>query len=232
MSKVLITQSDYIPWKGLFDIINSVDKFIIYDDMQYTRRDWRNRNKIKNCDGLLWLTIPVKVKGKYFQKINETEIIDQNWASQHWKTICHNYSKAKYFGIYKDIFATLYLDNTEKMLSRINYKFTRAICNILDIKTEILWSHNFELLAGKTERLVDLCEKVDANQYFSGPNAKNYIQQELFEEAGIKLCYFDYTGYPQYHQLFDDFYHDVSIIDLLFNEGQNAKKYMKSFKQE
>ena len=93
MKKIAISQSNYIPWKGYFDLINKVDEFILYDDAQFTRRDWRNRNKIKTTKGLHWLTIPVDVKGKYFQKINETKIIDKNWGVKHWQQIKHNYSK-------------------------------------------------------------------------------------------------------------------------------------------
>ena len=110
MKKIAISQSNYIPWKGYFDLINKVDEFILYDDAQFTRRDWRNRNKIKTPNGLQWLTIPVDVKGKYFQKINETRISDKNWGVKHWHQIKQNYSKARSFKKYKDIFEKLYLD--------------------------------------------------------------------------------------------------------------------------
>src|SRR5208283_1807000 len=89
-------QSNYIPWKGYFDIINRVDEFMLYDDAQYTRRDWRNRNKIKTPRGLRWLTIPVRVKGKFHQKICETEISDPGWAAGHWQTLRQNYARAKH----------------------------------------------------------------------------------------------------------------------------------------
>ena len=108
MKKVAILQSNYIPWKGYFDIINLVDEFILYDDMQYTRRDWRNRNQIKTVDGVKWLTIPVDTKGKFFQKINETKVSDHKWAEAHWKAICLNYAKAPYFKTYEPLFEELY----------------------------------------------------------------------------------------------------------------------------
>ena len=229
MKKVCITQSNYIPWKGFFDSINIVDEIILYDDMQYTKRDWRNRNKIKTQQGAAWLTIPVEVKGKYFQKINETKINDKEWNLQHWRTIVQNYSKADFFNGYKDFFEQLYLGCTTDNLSEINYRFLKAIGDLLEIKTTFKWSHDFQLLEGKTERLVDLCKKVGATEYYSGPAAKNYIDEAAFENEGIKVCYFDFTGYPPYRQLNGDFTHEVSVIDLLFNEGPNAKKYMKSF---
>lgn len=206
-----------------------VDEFVLYDDMQYTRRDWRNRNQIKTKDGLKWLSIPVEVKGKYFQKINETRVSEPDWGEKHWNTILHNYSKAKYFNDYKKIFEELYLDSKEDYLSKINYNFIKAICDILEIKTEMKWSSEFNLLEEKTERLVDICKKESATDYYSGPAAKAYMNEELFGKENINVHYFDYSGYPEYKQLYGEFTHAVSILDLIFNEGPDSKKYMKSF---
>lgn len=226
--KVAIVQSNYIPWKGYFDLINSVDEFILYDDMQYTRRDWRNRNKIKTKNGIMWLTIPVQVKGKYYQKIRETIISDPQWNRTHWQSISHNYFHAKYFCEYKEIFENLY-SCQQSMLSQINYHFITEVCKILGISTQISWSMNYKLIEGKTERLVDLCKQAGATEYISGPAAKTYMNDELFRSEGIKLRYMDYSKYPEYNQLFPPFEHGVSIIDLIFNEGENASKFMKSF---
>lgn len=230
--KVAIVQSNYIPWKGYFDLINYVDHFIIYDDMQYTRRDWRNRNKIKTPDGLIWLTIPVETKGKYHQKINETVVSELNWKEKHWQTIVRNYSKARCFYDYKELFETLYLDCQDPLLSNINYRFITAICEILHIDTKISWSMNYELVEGKTERLVDLCKQVGATEYISGRAAKVYINEELFKKDQIKLSYMNYEGYPEYRQRFPPFEHNVSILDLIFNEGENTIKFMKSFQRD
>jgi hypothetical protein len=111
--KAAIVQSSYIPWKGYFDLIRQVDEFILYDDVQYTRRDWRNRNLIKTPHGLSWLTIPVDVKGKYFQSIRETRIADPGWAERHWKTIVHNYSRAPHFDHHRQKLEELYLGCAE-----------------------------------------------------------------------------------------------------------------------
>ncbi len=227
--KVAIVQSNYIPWKGYFDLINLVDEFILFDDMQYTRRDWRNRNKIKTPDGLMWLTIPVQVKGKNLQKIRETVISAPGWNRRHWKSIVHNYSRAKYFHAYRELFEELYLGCNERFLSRINYRFLTAICEILDIDTKLSWSMDYHLIEGKTERLIDLCKQAGAIEYLSGPTAKGYIDEELFRSEGMTLRYMDYSGYPEYNQLCPPFDHHVSIIDLIFNEGPDAPKYMKSF---
>jgi len=222
--KVAILQSNYIPWKGYFDIINSVDEFILYDDMQYTKNDWRNRNRIKAPDGLLWLTIPVY--HSLSQKINETKISNKTWGKKHWKTISQNYSKAKYFKEYKDIFEKLY-NIEEEYLSIINYNFIIEINKILNIKTKISWSTDYKLVEGKTERLVDLCRQSSTTEYISGPSAKDYINEELFYNENIKIKWIDYSGYLEYKQLFPPFEHGVSIIDLVFNEGINAINYMK-----
>jgi hypothetical protein len=229
MRKVAISQSNYIPWKGYFDSINMVDEFMLYDDMQYTRRDWRNRNKIKTKEGAKWLTVPVEVKGKYFQKINETLISDPKWGQDHWNSILHNYNKAPFFKDYKEIFEPLYLNSQEDHLSQVNYNFIKAVCDILGITTKISWSSAYELKEDRNERLVDLCIKTGASDYFSGPAAKAYMDESLFEKENIRVHYYDYSGYPEYHQLHGEFDHAVSILDLLFCEGPESKKYMKTF---
>ncbi|MDO4476184.1 MAG: WbqC family protein [Lachnospiraceae bacterium] len=231
MKKVAILQSNYIPWKGYFDIINMVDEFILYDDMQYTRRDWRNRNKIKTPRGEQWLTIPVEVKGKFFQKINETKVANHDWAHDHWRAIQLNYAKAPYFKKYEPIFADLYEKAAQlEYLSEINHLFMTTICELLGIKTKITWSSDYELVDGKTERLAGLVKSAGGGYYLSGPAAKDYIVDEVFEEAGIELDYMSYEGYPDYPQLYGDFTPSVSVLDLLFMTGEDAPKYMLSFR--
>ncbi len=227
--RVAIVQSNYIPWKGYFDLINSVDEFILFDDMQYTRRDWRNRNKIKTPQGTAWLTIPVEVKGRYFQKIHETLVSDPDWAREHWKTIKQFYCKAASFPEYKDRLEEIYLGCRETSLSLINCRFLTAMCDILGITTKLTWSMDYAPAEGKTERLVSLCKQAGAGIYISGPAARQYIEPEFFQNEGIELLYFDYAGYPEYRQLFPPFAHDVTMLDLILNEGREAPKYMKSF---
>ena len=228
-NRVAIVQSNYIPWKGYFDLINSVDEFILFDDMQYTRRDWRNRNLIKTTSGLHWLTVPVEVKGRYLQKINQTRISDPEWGKRHWATLVHNYSKAPYFREYAPVFERLYAECRVEMLSEVNYEFIRGICDLLGIKTKLSWSMDYEIPDGKTERLVALCQQVGANEYVSGPAARDYIDASQFRTAGIELAYIDYAGYPPYPQLHGSFEHGVSVLDLIFNVGPNATRFMKSF---
>ena len=226
MKKIAILQSNYIPWKGYFDIIGSVDEFVLYDDMQYTKNDWRNRNKIKTRNGLEWITIPVRVES-LAQTIRETKIVNPLWRKQHWKTLAQNYAKAGHFKEYKDIFEELYLGATESYLSEINRKFISAINGLLGIATTIRCSSEFTLAPGKSERLLELCKTLGATTYLSGPAASDYLDAAIFAEAGIAVEWMDYSGYPEYTQLFPPFEHGVSIVDLLFNEGGNAPKFMK-----
>lgn len=227
MKKVAIVQSNYIPWKGYFDMIAAVDEFILFDDMQYTRRDWRNRNQIKTAQGVQWLTVPVKVKGKYFQTIRETEIDGQDWQLAHWKTISQNYRKAPHFLEVAAVFEPLYLERAYSHISTLNRQFMEAICSYLNIETKISNSWDYKLQEGKTERLADLCLQAGGTDYFSGPAAKDYIVEQVFNDLGVKLTWFDYAGYPPYPQLWGDFIHGVTILDLLFNCGKDAARYMR-----
>jgi len=227
---VAIVQSNYIPWKGYFDLINLVDEFILYDEVQYTKRDWRNRNMIKSPTGNLWLTIPVDAKGKYVQRIFDAKVTEHNWGNKHWRSIRHNYAKAPYFKEYSQVFEELFLGTQQMIyLSEINYTFITAINSLLGITTKISWSSDYTLVDGKTERLVNLCKQAQATSYLSGPSAKNYIEEGLFAENNIQLRWMEYSGYPAYHQLYPPFTHQVSILDLIFNEGSKASMFMKSF---
>ena len=226
---VAIVQSSYIPWKGYFDLVNMVDEVILFDDVQYTRADWRNRNRIKTKQGLLWLTIPVAVKGKYHQAIKDTTIAEPKWTAEHWRSIVAHYTKAPHFREYADVFASIYQGLDEPSLSQVNRRFIEAICSVLGITTKITWSMEYEVVDGKTERLVELCRQAGATDYLSGPSAQAYIEPELFEAANVNLHYMDYSGYPEYPQIHPPFEHAVSVLDLLFCTGPRARAYMKSF---
>ena len=227
MKKVAIVQSNYIPWKGYFDMIAAVDEFILYDDMQYTRRDWRNRNQIKTPQGVQWLTVPVRVKGKYHQKIRETGIDDKEWASAHWKILVQNYRRAPHFPEIAGWLEPLYLNDPPSYLYQLNRQFIEAICGYLSIETLISNSWDYDLVEGKTERLASLCAQAEGTEYLSGPAAKDYVDEKIFKEHGVNVTWFDYSGYPEYKQLGGEFTHGVTILDLLFNCGKNARHFMK-----
>jgi hypothetical protein len=226
MKKIAISQSNYIPWRGYFDLIASVDEFIIFDEMQYTKRDWRNRNKIKTKDGVLWLTVPVRVKGKYFQKIRETKIDGVSWQNNHWKSLKTNYIKAPYFDDLAKDLEQIYCKENHVYISNLNRRLIDLICNYLKIKTKIRDSYEFNLEEDKTERLVNICKELNANEYITGPSAKNYINQDTFTNNNLKLSYLDYSSYIKYNQLWNGFVDNLSILDLIFNCGENSYKYM------
>jgi hypothetical protein len=225
--RVAILQSNYIPWKGYFDLIDSVDEFIIFDDAQYTRSDWRNRNKIKTPQGVQWLTIPVETKGKHFQAIKEAETSSNEWREKHLKAFLQNYAKADYFAEYKPWLEHLYGSCESQLISGINYHFMTAVCKELGITTTLTWSSDYEMVGGKTERLVNMCRQAGATSYLSGPAARDYIEPGLFEQAGITLLFMDYDGYPEYPQLYPPFYHAVTLLDVILNTGPDARTYLK-----
>ena len=227
--KLAVLQSNYIPWKGYFDLINTVDDFVLYDDVQYTRNDWRNRNRIKTPQGPAWLTIPVVTKGHFGQPIREVKVANALWRRKHWAALSLNYARAPHFQRYRAVFEALYLDSTEDRLSIINFDFLQTVCDILGIKTRLSWSMDCVLEGDRNERLVGLCRQFGAMYYLSGPAARSYLDAARFTQAGIDVSYVDYAGYPTYTQLFGDFVHEVSVLDLIFNEGPDAPLFMKSF---
>lgn len=229
MKRIAISQSNYIPWKGYFDLIHSVDEFVLYDDVQFTKRDWRNRNLIKTPSGLKWLTIPVESKGKFLQKINETRVSEPEWPLLHWSRIVSSYAEAPHFATHGDRLEALYKDTGETMLSAINRRFLTAILGILEIPTRLRSSGEFTLVDDRTGRLVKICEEAGAEVYVSGPTARAYLDISMFEKAGVRVEWMDYSGYPEYRQLHGGFEHAVSVIDLILNEGSNAPRFMKRY---
>jgi hypothetical protein len=224
--RVAIVQSSYIPWKGFFDLIRSVDEFILFDDVQFTRRDWRSRNRIKTPQGPCWLSIPVDVKGKYLQTIKDTRVSDPAWKDKHWKTIQFHYARAPFYLQYRERLEELFLGADSLFLSQINRRLIGGLCELLGITTRLSWSMDYRLDAGRTERLVSLCTQAGATEYLSGPSARDYIEPRLFEEAGVSLKFIDYAGYPEYPQLYPPFDHHVSVLDLIFAVGPDAISFM------
>lgn len=224
MKRIAILQSNYIPWKGYFDMIAAVDEFILYDDMQFTKNDWRNRNQIKTPQGLQWLTVPV---GKDISRRIRDVTLDTRWQIKHWKSLESNYRRAPHFDEIAAWLEPLYISGSYTHLSQLNRRFIEAICNYLCITTEITNSWDYVLPDGKTERLAGLCAQAGGTEYISGPAAKAYVKETVFAAMDIKLTWFDYSGYPEYPQLWGEFTHGVTILDLLFNCGPDAHRYMR-----
>lgn len=223
--KVAVIQSSYIPWKGYFDIIHDVDEFIFYDDVQFTKSDWRTRNRIKTPQGTQWLTVPAGPSSS--RLICEVTLTDPAWQAKHWRSLFQNYSRAPYFKTYRALFENFYLGTAWSSLSAMNQCLIRLIAtDLLGITTTFCDSRNYAPQGQRLDRLLDLLNKTGATTYISGPNAKSYIDSERFAEAGIELLYKNYSDYPEYPQLYPPFEHAVSVLDLIFNTGPQAPEYI------
>jgi len=224
---VAITQSNYIPWKGYFDLMRSADVFVLYDSVQYTKRDWRNRNRIKTPQGGQWLSIPVRVKSRYLQQIRDVAIAEPRWHERHWAGLHGNYRAAPHYDVIAPEIADLY-DRCAGIthLSQVNALLLRGLADLLGVRTPFVDSTTLGSRPGRTENLVHLCRELGATTYLSGPAAQDYLDERLFEEVGIAVQYFDYAGYKVYPQLHGSFDHNVSAVDLLMNTGTQAAQYL------
>lgn len=223
--KIAISQSNYIPWKGYFDLIAAADEFILYDSAQYTKNDWRNRNKIKTPGGVKWLTIPVY--GSTKKSINEVSVASEEWCTVHLNTIHQFYKDAPFYNQYRDRINDLYNEIKSKRLSDINRVLLTGICSLLKIRTPVKRSSEYSFSGDATEKLIQICMQSEAEIYLSGPSAKDYLDTDRFADAGIDVEWMNYEDYPIYRQLYPPFSHYVSILDLMFNTGDRAQQYMK-----
>jgi hypothetical protein len=229
LKRIAISQSNYIPWKGYFDLIRAVDEFVLYDEVQFTKNDWRNRNQIQTAGGPKWLTIPVLTANRTGQAISETRTDGQAWRRKHWNSWQAHYAHAAHFDAYRAGLQALYLGSEEDRLSQINRSFLEAICSWLGIPTPLKWSHDIPHGATEpSERLVQICRAAGATHYLSGPAARNYLRADLFHAAGITVEWMDYSGYREYRQRASPFLHQVSALDLILNEGSRAPEFLKS----
>ena len=225
MATVAVLQSNYVPWKGYFDIIHDVDTFIFYDDVQFTKNDWRNRNRIKTAQGLQWLSVPVG--GSISRLIREVEIPDARWQRKHYETIRQSYSKAPCFGHVEKFLEDVYLARTWKTLSELNqFLITTIARDFLGVRTRFEDSSRHAPQGARQERLLDLLASVGTKTYVSGPSGRDYMDPAEFDKRGIRVVFKDYSDYPEYPQLHAPFEHRVSILDLLVHTGAEAPNYI------
>ena len=223
--RAAIIQSNYLPWKGYFDIIDEVDLFAFYDDRQFTKNDWRNRNRIKTAHGLEWLSIPVGQRQD--RLICEVTIPSGDWAQRHFARLEAAYGEAPHWAHFLPFLEEVYLRRKWTTLSELNHFLIRTIAReFLGIRTEIVDSREFRLEGDRQARLLDLLRQMGATEYLSGPAARAYIDPTRFEEAGIRLAWKDYSGYPEYPQFHPPFRHDVTVLDLLFHTGTAAPEFI------
>ena len=226
-----IDQPNYLPWKGYFDLIHDVDEFVFYNDVQYTAGDWRNRNRILTQDGQKWLTVPV---GRHLSRlICEVKMPDRSWQKKHFETIRFAYRKAPYYRKYIGFFEEVYMKRSWDYLYELDQYLTVYIAReFLGITTKFTDSRDYPKSGAKHKKLLSLIESMgNVDVYESGPAAKNYIVSSDYADRGIKLVWKNYDGYPEYPQLSETFTHQVSIIDLLFNVGEEAPWYIWGWRE-
>lgn len=228
--RCVILQPSYIPWRGYFDQVNRADIFIFYDDVQYDKHGWRNRNQIKTSQGKKWLSIPVHSRGNVSNAlpIHQVEIDwSSAWNEAHWKALQYAYGRAPFYDAYAPLLEPFY-QRHDHFLADLTIEMTIALAAALGNRhTRFVRSSQMQAEGSKTERLIDLLRQVGADSYLSGPSARDYIEPEKFQQAGIKLDYitYNYPPYPQMHPPFDP---QVSILDLLFMTGPDAMRYLQA----
>lgn len=227
--KVAVLQSNYLPWRGYFDIIHDVDTFVFYDDVQYTVNDWRNRNRIKSANGPVWITVPVGNQND--RRICEVELRDEGWTRKHWRTIEQAYARAPHFPAISGFLGGIYARRWTS-LSELNQTLVKTIASdVLGIRTAFRDSREFSVDGRKGDRLLRLLMELGATEYVSGPAARDYLDLAAYRDAGISVVWKDYGTYPDYAQLHGPFVPNVSIVDLLANCGPLAPHYIWGYRQ-
>ncbi|MBA4368371.1 MAG: hypothetical protein C0403_12135 [Desulfobacterium sp.] len=214
-----ILQPGYLPWLGFFEQIYRSDVFVLYDDVQYDKEGWRNRNRIKSSNGVQWLSVPVQFKLSKAPLLTEIKIDNKaNWRKKHLASIRQNYSRSKYFNDYIRFFEEAYAREWEYLID-LDLFFIGGLLKLLGMGEKIIHrSCNINVQGDRIERLINLCKHFGADTFYEGSAGKNYINENKFLSQGIKVSYQDYQ-HPTYSQLYGEFVPYLSIVDLLFNHG-------------
>ena len=220
-------QPVYLPWLGLFHKIAVADRFVSLNQFQYQPHEWNNRNNVKVGDKSVWMTIPVKRKGFLEKKICDIEIDNQApWRRKHWGTLVHNYSKAPYFKKYADYFEDVYKREWNSLVA-LDESMLQWFLDTLGINVKVESAGDFDFHGEKSELVLDMCEKLKADVFIFGAQGRNYAVTAAFEAAGIGAKFQDYQ-HPEYPQLHGNFVSHLSIVDLLFNCGDNSLEILMS----
>jgi hypothetical protein len=216
MTTVVILQSNYIPWRGYFDLIRRADHFVFYDDVQFTKNDWRNRNRIVAPNGAQWLSIPIKTSGKQFQSIADAQVADMRWAAKHQRALQAAFARGPEFKALK-VRMTEWFDaaSVETSLTEINRIFIVGIMEFVGLNCQLHDARSLDVNGNQTGRLVNICKKLNATRYLSGPAAKSYLDEKLFTDAGIEVEWMKYPDYVNYTQSDGGYEPGVSILDCL-----------------
>jgi len=226
---VAIIQPSYIPWRGYFHQIFKSDLFLFFDDVQYDKHGWRNRNRIKTANGVQWITIPVISTGviENSTPINQIKIDwSRNWDEKHWAMISQSYARSPFFKEYEPLLRPFYTSKPE-FLADFTIELTIFLTRLMGFnQVKFMRSSELKSISGiKTDRLIQILTQVETTNYISGPKAQDYIEKNKFAQANISLEYMTYD-YPEYPQRFPPYDPNLSILDLLFNTGKEAAKFI------
>ena len=220
--RISALQPGYLPWLGFFEQMYKADLFVFHDDTQFTKGSWRARNRIKSPRGAIWLTVPIKTKGRLHQTIRETKsAIRTNWQAKHWKSIEQFYRRAPFFNLYRSDLREFYQKDWEYLLD-LDLAIIEYLCHSLSLKTPTILSSSLDLKErDKNVRGIEICKKVGASEIYEGQAGKDYFNLELWQENDIRVEFQNYQ-HPCYHQLYVEFIPYLSVIDLLFNHGPES----------
>lgn len=228
MGKVAsIMQPTYLPWIGYFELIERSDIFVLMDDVQFVKKSWQQRNRIKNAQGIQWLTVPVLTTGRHFQKIVDVEIdASQNWAKKHLKSIRLAYSNAPFFGEFFPTLERIYSHPWTK-LRDLNTAIISFMKEAMDIRTPMVSSSQLQCRESRDERIIDICKQTGADVLYDTAGAAEVINADKIRSEGIKVIFQEYV-HPIYNQLHGEFVSHLSAIDLLLNEGSASYDIIRS----
>jgi WbqC-like protein family len=226
---IAISQPAYLPWLGYFDLIDQVDMFVLLDSVQFEKQSWQHRNRIKTPSGLQWLTVPVIFRGRFGQRIQDVEIRDPEFCRLHLRTIELNYRRAPFFSRYWDGFSGILRSSCGLTLAELNQNLIEWFCRTLCIETKIVRSSSTQETGKRSELLVNLCRHFGAKVYVSPLGSAAYLLADVgrFNKAEVEV-FFQHYEHPQYSQMFPPFQSHASVLDLIFNEGENARAVLRS----
>lgn len=228
---VVVMQPGYLPWLGFFELLWQSDVFVVYDNVQYDKNGWRNRNRIKTANGPMWLTVPVSLPNGLSTKIYEARIDNsQRWQKKHIASIEQNYRKARYFSDYFPPIKELLEQKWESLLE-LNLKLITRLANLLGIQREIHLASELEIQDDdKIKRLVKITSLFGGTRFYEPAGGKAYFNEssiQKFKDAGIGVEFQNYR-HPIYAQLYGNFIPNLSVVDLILNHGPQSLKIITS----
>lgn len=224
--KLVVLQPSYLPWLGFFDQYDWSDTFVLYDDVQYDKNGWRNRNRILTANGPAWLTVPVRVTGQNFPPILDVAIDNtKDWRRKHKLSLEQAYRKAPFFSMVQPALAAV-LDQEWENLLELDIAMLRALVGLLGMEWKVLRSSELGVPGQRTDRLIGLCRKLGATEYLTGDAARSYLDESAFRDLGVQVHWHGYV-HPEYRQRTGDFVPYMSVVDLLFHHGPESRGILR-----